>query len=218
MTSLTLADVRRAVEATWQDIVHWCAPKERIFDLSRPEQQIVFEFAARLRDTLRRLSGLPGWDRLFFDAARAGPFLAAGVDLAPIRLDTRQLLARPDGVSSSSCVDIAIAVEVLRASNQVIEFDADGMPRHQRWIPQSLTSQGRDLDTRVRTFEALSETRCEGYLFVLYSNRSGRRTPVDARQVASWATWHQASGTLLWASRHFRAKDAPPSSPLPPRF
>jgi hypothetical protein len=216
--SLTLADLRRAVEATWQDIISWCARKERIFDLNRPEQQILFELAVRLRDTLRQLSGLPSWDRLFFDAAAAGHFLAAEWDRAPIRLDARQLCARPDGIPPSGCVDIAIAVEVLRASNQVIEFDADGRPRNQRWIPQSLTTQGRNVETRVRTFEDLSEARCEGYLFVLYSNRSGRRTPLEMRQVASWATWHQASGTLLWASRHFRAKDAPPSSPLPPRF
>lgn len=212
MASLTLADLRHAVDATWQETLGWCVRKERIFDLPRPEQQVLFELGTRLRDTLRRRAGLGSWDRLFFNAAAASAGAEDQLESAPIYIDPRQLCAGQE--AASACIDIVVSVEVLRGCDPVVEFDPNGQPRHQRWVPRSLLSQGRVVDSRARAFEHLSEARCEGFLFVLYSNRSGRQTSVDTRQVVSWATWRQAGPTLFWASRHFRARDAAPSSPV----
>lgn len=210
MQRLTLNQVRRVVQSTWEEVVNWLEAKPRIFSMPHPEQQILFELACRLRESVRSLSNNPVWDRLYFDcAAQAfGPLALADAvgRRPPVYLDTRQLFGVGDRRRVPETPDVAIAVNVLRAAVENLELDEDGRPRQQAWMPTSLTSQGWLLEENVRQFEALARQGCDGYVFVLYCNQARRLTAVDRREVASWASWHVVDDTLMWASRHFRAK------------
>lgn len=206
---ITLPSLRRVVEATWDDVTRWFIAKPRIFALPHPEQQILFEYADRLRASIRSLCGNHSWDRLYFDSSSA---TLGGYPLAhlvtrrpPIYVDTRQLFGLTSGTRDASAPDIAIAVQVLRSSSELIDMDDDGRPRHQAFLPTSVRAQGKLLEEHVAQLEELSQGACDGFVFVVYSNEARRRTAVDLREVASWASWQQPTDTLWWTSRHFRA-------------
>ena len=207
---LSLQQLRRVVQTTWEEVTRWLEAKPRIFSLPHPEQQILFELGCRLRESIRSLSANNNWDRLYFDSASLtfGPLAVANAvgRRPPIYLDTRQLFGITDSRRSAEAPDIAIAVHVLRSADEIIDVDDDGRPRHQTWMPTSMTSQGWLLEENVRQFDQLSRKGCDGFVFVVYSNAAKRSTAVDRREVASWASWKQLTETLSWASRHFRAK------------
>lgn len=205
---VNVQSLRRVVEATWDEVTRWFSAKPRIFSLPNPEQQILFEYADRLRASIRTLCGNQAWDRLYFDSSSA---TLGGYPLAhrvtrrpPIYVDTRQLYGLTSGTRDASSPDIAIAIQVLRAASELIDLDEDGRPRHQSWMPTNIRAQGKLLDEQIEQLEELSRGACDGYLFVAYSNEARRRTAVDLREVASWASWQPAGETLAWASRHFR--------------
>ena len=207
---ITLQSLRRVVESTWEDVAQWFGAKPRIFSLPHPEQQVLFEYADRLRASIRSLCGNHGWDRLYFDSSSA---TLGGYPLAhmvtrrpPIYVDTRQLFGLTSGVRDANTPDIAVAVQVLRSSSELIDMDEDGRPRHQSWMPTSVRAQGKLLEEHVEQLEELTLGACDCFLFVVYSNEARRRTAVDLREVASWASWHQPNDTLWWTSRHFRAQ------------
>jgi len=192
--------------------------KPRLLALPRPEQQIGFEYACRLREALRAASRYPKWDRLFFDGTNSIASETTHVDgvgrRPPIYLETHQLIGRPPNVAPDSVLcDFAAAIHVLRASHELLDLDEDGRPRHQLWLPQSMLLQGARLEEQVREFEHLAERGVEGYLFALYLNQANRRTAVDSRAVASWATWGELAPGLFATSRRFRVHSSRSSSP-----
>lgn len=216
MSGLTPEQLRRVAERTWEEVTSWLVAKPRICEMTRPEQQILFEYSTRLRQSVRSLAHMPAWDRLYFDgsAATLGALPPAALvrRKPPIYLDTHQLLGRaPHEARSATAPDLAVAIHVLRASEEVIELDPDGVPRHQSWMPSSLRAQSWLIDEDVRQLERLADDGVEGYLFVVYSNAAGRHTAVNAREIASWASWTQYSPELWWASRHFRARGPRPA-------
>ena len=68
---VTLQSLRDLVQGTWQDVARWFVAKPRIFALPHPEQQILFEYASRLRAAIRANVGDAHWDRLYFDASNS---------------------------------------------------------------------------------------------------------------------------------------------------
>jgi hypothetical protein len=205
---LTLPQLRDLVQAAVEDLAAWCVAKPRLFDLPRPEQQIQFELACRLRDSLRTRAANPSWDRLYFDASEPAPHTSGlAASRPPIFVDTRQLFGTVStGVRSATEPDIGLAVHVLRSSKSSLDLDENGVPLQQAWLPRSLLVEGAALEERVAQFERLSHSACDGVLVVIYANDARRRTAVDARVVASWASWQTPLDTLWWTMRHFRAK------------
>ena len=202
--------VRNIVEGTWEEVTQWLAAKPGIFTLPHPEHQIAFELADRLRRALRHLIGDHSWDRMYFDAT------TLTVDRVPVPLegrrppifvDTRKLFGLAQHAHrDANAPDLALSIQVLRSTPELLELDEDGRPRRQSWTPTSLKRQGWLLEEHVTLLEAHSASACDGYLFVAYSNEARRRSSVDLREVASWASWHRPSETFWWATRHFRAK------------
>jgi hypothetical protein len=210
-TGLTLAQLRRVVQNSWEELVGWLLAKPRILELPHPEQQILFELGCRMRGTLRSLVGDVSWDRMVFDASSSTLGAHANADAfgrrPPIYIDTRHLF----GVGASerrttAKPNLAVSVCVLRSCRAALEVDDDGRPKNQTFLPTSVRTQGWLLEEHVRQLEELELEPCDGFLFVVYSNSARRRTAVDTREVASWASWQTPSDTLWWASRHFRAK------------
>jgi hypothetical protein len=206
---VNVQSLRRIVETTWDDVARWFTAKPRIFSLPHPEQQILFEYADRVRAGIRSHTRNHSWDRLYFDGSSA---TLGGYPLAhmvtrrpPIYLDTRQLYGLTSGARDATAPDIAVAIQVLRSTSELIDLDDDGRPRHQSWMPTNIRAQGMLLEQHVEQLEELSRGACDGFLFVVYSNDARRRTAVDLREVASWASWQPAGETLYWAARHFRA-------------
>ncbi len=211
--AVNVQTMRRVVEATWDDVTRWLVAKPRIFSLPHPEQQILFEYADRVRASIRSVCGNHSWDRLYFDSSSAtlGGFpLAHMVARRPaIYLDTRQLYGLTSGARDASNPDVAIAIQVLRSASELLDLDEDSRPRHQSWMPTNIRAQGKLLEEHVEQLEELSQGACDGFLFVVYSNEARRRTAVDLREVASWASWQQPTETVWWTSRHFRAYRKP---------
>ena len=210
---LTLASLRDVVDGVWQEVAHWLMQKPRIFSLAHPEQQILFEYASRLREALRATAGQPRWDRMYFDASTVS--LGSGAvshvigRRPPLYIDTRRLFGLSDHEPrSAEHADLAVSIQVLRAAPAQLALDEDGRPQSQRWMPVSLRVQDFLLQEHVTELERITSSPCDGTLFVVYSNESGRRTGVDAREIASWASWHQPAPTFWWASRHFRARNS----------
>ena len=196
---------------TWGDLVVWFSAKPRLFRLPRPEQQVNFELACRLRERLRRDADLPHWDRLYFDGVschltEATHSEAVGHSV-PIYLDAYHLFGSRER-RDESMPDIAIAVHVLRSSHELLDIDEDGRPRHQNFLPQSMAVQGWQVDEQVRAFETMAEQEVASFLFVIYSNQARRTTAVEKRDVASWAAWNEVDPTLWWCSRYFRQRGA----------
>jgi hypothetical protein len=206
---LTLSQLRDTVQSTMEDLAAWCVAKPRLFELPRPELQIQFELGARLRETLRNRVGNPSWDRLYFDAGDPLPNVPSGVARAPIFVDTRQLfgvVGTDNRDRTAAEPDLAIAVHVLRSSRPTLELDENGIPTQQTYLPRNLLTEGVVLEERVAHFERLSRALTDGALLVIYSNEARRRTAVDTRDIASWASWQTPLDTLWWTVRHFRAK------------
>jgi hypothetical protein len=206
----TLAQVRNVVEGTWEEVAHWLSAKPGVFTLPHPEQQIAFEYADRLRRAIRHMVGNHNWDRLYFDATTLS-FERAPMPFdgrrTPIYVDTRQIFGVPQqAVRDPAAPDLAVSIQVLRSAPEMLELDDECRPRRQTWMPVSLRSQGWLLEEHVALLQAYAEATCEGYLFVAYSNEARRRSSIDHREVASWASWHRPSDTFWWATRHFRAK------------
>jgi len=204
-----LSEVRALVEGTWNEVARWLAAKPGIFGLPHPEQQIAFEYADRLRVAIRQSLGVPSWDRLYFDASSVsldGAAMPIVDRRAPIYVDSRQLFGLPAHASrDANLPDLAASVQVLRSAPEAFELDEDGRPR--RGVsPSSIRDQGWLLEQHVAHLDELSGNACDAFLFVVYSNDARRSTAVDRREVASWASWHQLSNSLFWASRHFRAR------------
>lgn len=204
---ITLARLRDGVQETLDDLSAWFVAKPRLFRLARPEQQIQFELAARVRDKVREMAANPSWDRLFFDATPPGLVEDGAGRPPPIFVDTRQLFGVVNAQQREpTAPDVAIAVHVLRGAPETLTLDADGAPTSQPWIPTNLRTQGLWLEQRVLQFERLARECCDGVLLAIYTNDSARRTAVDAREIASWASWQKPVRNLWWAVRYFRAK------------
>jgi hypothetical protein len=205
---LTLTQLRDLVQTTIEELAAWCVTKPRLFDLPRPEQQIQFELGARLRETLRERLGNEAWDRLFFDASDPSPAaIASVVSRPPIFIDTRQLFGTVGAATRNAGEpDLALAVHVLRTNRERLELDENGVPTQQAFLPRSLLVESALLEERVMQLERLARVQADGVLFVIYSNEARRRTGVDTRDIASWASWQTPLDTLWWTVRHFRAK------------
>ncbi len=209
-TPLSLTQVRNIVEGTWDEVTRWFSAKPGIFTLPHPEQQILFEFADRLRRAIRHVVQNHSWDRMYFDATTV-TFERVPMPLderrAPIYVDTRQLFGIPNPAPRDDrAPDIAVVIQVLRSAPENLELDDDARPRRIAFSPTSLRLQGWLLEEHVQHLEQLSQNACEGFLFVVYTNDAHRRSAVDLREVASWASWQRPTETLWWATRHFRAK------------
>jgi hypothetical protein len=207
---LAVSQVRNLAEGAWDEVVRWFSAKPGIFTLPHPEQQILFELADRLRRAARHLVQNHNWDRLYFDATTV-TLERALVPLEgrrpPIYVDTRQLFGLgANAIRDHLAPDLALSVQVLRSAPELLELDDDGKPRKQSYGPASVKLQGWLLEEHVRHLEELSGTACDGFLFIVYSNDAQRQSPVDLREVASWATWQRSSDALWWSSRHFRAR------------
>lgn len=204
---LTLPALREVVDSCIADLATWFVAKPRLFDLPRPEQQIQFELAYRLRERLRERTNNPTWDRLHYDAADTGAAHAATVaQRPPIYVDARQLYGSVSSPRSPTEPDLALAVHVLRAVRAEIEFDENGNPSSQQSLPLPISVAGSLVEQRVTDFDRLSHNACDCALLVIYSNDARRRTAIDKREVASWASWQTPLDTLWWTVRHFRAK------------
>jgi hypothetical protein len=208
---LSLPQVRQMVDGTWDEVARWFSAKPGIFTLPHPEQQVMFEYADRLRRTFRHAISNHTWDRLYFDASaltlETAPLPFAVGRRPPLYIDTRQLLGIPTGAPRDpGAPDIAVSLQVIRSAPETLELDDDARPRRQNWTPLNVRVQGWYLEEHVRQLEELSLAACEGFLFVIYSNEARRKSAVDLREVASWASWQQPSETLWWAARRFRAR------------
>lgn len=207
---LSLPQLRNIVDGTWEEVTRWFAAKPGIFTLPHPEQQLLFEYADRLRRAIRHVVQNHNWDRMYFDATTV-TFERVPMPLderrAPIYVDTRQLFGIPTPAPRDErAPDVAVAIQVLRSAPENLELDDDGRPRRLAFTPTSLRLQGWLLEEHVQHLERLSQNACEGFLYVVYANDAQRRSAVDLREVASWASWHRPSETLWWAARHFRAR------------
>lgn len=206
---ITLPGLREIVDSCIEDLASWFVAKPRLFDLPRPEQQIQFELASRLRERLRERTSNPTWDRLHYDAADTGALHAASVtQRPPIYVDARQLYGSVSSPRNPSEPDLALAVHVLRTVRKELEFDDEGNPGGQTSIPLPIAVAGALLEQRVAEFDRLSREICDCALLVIYWNDARRRTAIDKREVASWASWQTPLDTLWWTVRHFRAKAA----------
>lgn len=206
---LTLPTLREIVDSCVEDLASWFVAKPRLFDLPRPEQQIQFELAARLRDRLREGTANPAWDRLHYDAADTGAAHAATVaQRPPIYVDARQLYGSLTSPRSAAEPDLALAVHVLRSIRKEVEFDENGNPTGHSSLPLPISVAGSLVEQRVIEFDRLSHQSCDCALLVIYSNDARRRTAIDKREVASWASWQTPLDTLWWTVRHFRARAA----------
>lgn len=206
---LTLPALRELVDSAVNELASWFVAKPRLFGLPRPEQQIQFELASRLREHLRECTANPSWDRLYYDAADTGAAHAATVaQRPPIYVDARQLYGSVSSPRSPAEPDLALAVHVLRSIRSEVEFDENGNPAGQTSLPLPISVAGSLLEQRVVEFDRLSHQACDCALLVIYSNDARRRTAIDKREVASWASWQTPLDTLWWTVRHFRAKAA----------
>jgi len=208
---LTLPALRDIVDSCVEDLASWFVSKPRLFDLPRPEHQIQFELAARLRERLRERTANPTWDRLHYDAADTGAAHAATVaQRPPISVDARQLYGSVSTPRTATEPDLALAVHVVRSIRKEVEFDENGNPSAQASLPLPISVAGSLVEQRVVEFDRLSYQSCDCALLVIYSNEARRRTAIDKREVASWASWQTPLDTLWWTVRHFRAKAARP--------
>jgi hypothetical protein len=204
---LTLPGLREVVDSCIAELATWFVAKPRLFDLPRPEQQIQFELAYRLRERLRERTSNPSWDRLHYDAADTGAALAATVvQRPPIYIDARQLYGSVSSPRSPLEPDLALAVHVLRTVRAEVEFDENGNPASQPSLPLPISVTGALVEQRVLEFDRLSHNACDCALLVIYANDARRRTAIEKREVASWASWQTPLDTLWWTVRHFRAK------------
>src|SRR5882724_3567680 len=205
---LSLLQFREIVQVCIEDVAAWCAGKPRLFDMPRPEQQVQFELACRLREALRQRTQNPTWDRLYFDASEAAPGVIAGTKARPpLFVDTRQIFGvTAPAPRSASEPDMGLAVHVLRSAPPSVELDDNGEPAKLTYSPRSLLVDGALLEERVAQLDRLSRASCDGTLFVVYANDARRFTAVDSREIASWASWQTPLDTLWWTVRHFRAK------------
>jgi len=211
---LTLSSLRDVVDSCIEELASWFVAKPRLFDLPRPEQQIQFELACRLRDRLRERTSNATWDRLHYDAADTGSAHAATVvQRPPIYVDARQLYGSVSTPRNAGEPDLALAVHVLRTVRKEVEFDENGNPAARAAIPLPIGVAGSLLEQRVTEFDRLSREACDCALLVIYSNEARRRTAIDKREVASWASWQTPLDTLWWTVRHFRAKAARLTNP-----
>jgi len=212
MTVLSVAELRQIVTDSWTEVALWFANKPRVFRLPRPEQQLNFELATRIRERIRRDAALPHWDRLYFDGAACllseSTHIEAVGHGVPIYIDAHQLygLNSRDRRDAHQMPDLAIAVHVLRSAHELLDVDEDGRPRHQNFLPQSLRVQGWKLEQQVQAFEQMAEQEVASFLYVIYSNQAQRQTVVEKREVASWAAWTEVDASLWWASRFFRQR------------
>jgi hypothetical protein len=206
---ITLARLRAGVQETIEELVTWFVGKPRLFQLARPEQQIQFELATRVRERIRAEAANRSWDRLFFDATPFNVVDDGARRPPPIFVDTRQLFGVLNHKREPTAPDVAIAVHVLRGAPEQLSFDANGVPTGQPWVPVNMRAQGMWVEQRVAQFERLSHECCDGALLAIYANDTGRRTAVDARDIASWASWQKPVADVWWAVRHFRAKVPP---------
>jgi hypothetical protein len=175
--------------------------------MPRPDQQIQFELACRLREALRQRTQNPAWDRLSYDAAQAPPGAIATKTRPPIYVDSRQLFGVTGTAGRTAAEpDLGLAVHVLRTAPASLELDDNGEPLKQRFLPSNLLVEGALLEERVAQLDRFSRASSDGALFVVYSNEARRRTAVDSREIASWASWQTPIDTLWWTARHFRAK------------
>lgn len=210
---LNPAQLRRIVENTWVELMTWLGGRGKLLDLPHPEQQILFELGFRLRENLRSMAQDPTWDRLFFDASSLSTSFLPLSELSGrrphLRVETRKLL----GVRRASLEhpDLAIELCMLRAADEIIDFDEDGHPRHHTWLPTPMDVQGRLIDESVNLLNTMSRRAAEGFLFVVYANQAQRETGVDTRSVASWASWNRVNESMSWASRHFKARPPTPT-------
>ncbi|MCC6663662.1 MAG: hypothetical protein IT375_07960 [Polyangiaceae bacterium] len=210
---MSLTQVRNLAEGTWEEVTRWFSAKPGIFTLPHPEQQLLFEYADRLRRAIRHVVGDHSWDRMYFDATTV-TFERAPLPLderrAPIYVDTRKLFGIPNPAPRDAAApDVAVVIQVLRTAPAALELDDDARPLRPGQPPTAVQLQGWLLEQHVQHLEQLSHAACDGFLFVVYSNEARRRSAVDLREVASWASWHQPSETLWWATRHFRARTLP---------
>jgi hypothetical protein len=205
---LTLAQLRETVQSSIDELAAWFVAKPRVFALARPAQQLQFELACRLRDRIRERTENPRWDRLHFDASD-GPWASPAIPSAkpPILVDARQLFgAIAADKRTATEPDVALAVHVLRAPPNSLDYDENGLPLRQAFAPDDLFRESVILEQRVGQFERLSHLNCDGALLVVYSNDARRRTAVDAREIASWASWQTPIDNVWWTARYFRAK------------
>jgi hypothetical protein len=207
------SEVRNLIQECWAHVLARLAVRPHLADLRRPEQQLLFEFATGLRRAVRHTAESPSWDGLVVDGLAMTDFLDVEPPLqgAPILLRTEGLLATEAGQLAAG--DIALAIHVLRAAPELLDFDEAGCPRHQLWTPTPMAVQGRLLEQRVAWCEAISEAGHEAWLGVVYFSVSGRRTGVESRQIASWASWQNITPTTLASSRRFRSRSSSPSRP-----
>jgi len=205
---LTLAQLRETVQTTIDELAAWFVAKPRVFAMRRPAQQLQFELAARLRERLRERTENPRWDRLQFDASEA-PSASPALPAArpPIYVDTRQLFGAVSADKRNPAEpDVGLAVHVLRASPSTLELDENGSPLGRAFGPEDLLLESVFLEHRVQQFERLSHHCADGALIVVYSNDARRKTAVDTREIASWASWQTPIDTVWWTARYFRAK------------
>jgi len=213
MNRLTPAELRNVVQESWTHLLARLAVRPHLAELRRPEQQLLFEFAAGLRRAVRHATAEPAWDGIVVDGAVMTEFLTEEPPIlgAPILLRTEGLLARDaDQVISG---DFALALHVLRAPRELLDFDDNGCPRHQTWLPVPMLAQGRVLEQRVEWCEALAESGHEAWLGVIHFSVPGRRTAIESRQIASWASWQSVSAAISATSRRFRSRGSSPSRP-----
>ncbi len=212
MSVLSVAELRQIVTDSWSEVVVWFTSRPRLFRLARPEQQLNFELACRVRERIRRDAGQPLWDRLTFDGAACQLSEATHIEAAghgvPIFIDAAQLygLSSRDRRDAHQMPDLALAVHVLRAAPELLDLNEDGYPRHHDYLPQNMRVQGWKLEEQVHAFELMSEREIASFLFVVYTNQAQRQTVVEKREVASWAAWTEIDATLWWTSRYFRNK------------
>jgi hypothetical protein len=209
MTVLSVAELRQIVTDCWSEVVVWFTTKPRVFRLPRPEQQLNFELATRIRERIRRDAGKPQWDRLYFDGVACtlseSTHIEAVGHSVPIYIDAHQLYGLGSRDRRDPLMpDLAISVNVLRSAHELLDLDEDGRPRHQNYLPQSMRVQGWKLEQQVQAFEQMAEQEVASFLFVVYTNQVQRQTVVEKREVASWAVWTEVDSTLWWASRFFR--------------
>ncbi len=207
---MTVTQVRNLVEGTWDEVTRWFSAKPGIFTLPHPEQQLLFEYADRLRRAVRHVVGDHAWDRMYFDATTVTherALVPLDERRAPIFIDTRKIFGIPSPAPrDDTAPDLAIAIQVLRTAPAQLDLDDDARLRRPGFTPTALHLQGWLLEQHVLHLERLSQSACDGFLFVVYSNDARRRSAVDLREVASWASWQRPSETLWWATRHFRAR------------
>jgi ATP-dependent Lhr-like helicase len=206
----------------YEQVLRLAVPTAR-FEPAVQEPLLVRRVERTEEDALRTIVG--GWLEAIGPVTAAGLAARIGVPETRVSIGLAQLEQqgaamrgryRPGATTEEWC-DRALLARIHRLTVGRLRREiepvtaADFMRFLFRW---QHVQPGTHLHGRQGVLEIVSQLQgvelparaWENGVFVVYSNEARRRTALDTRDIASWASWQTPLDTLWWTIRHFRAK------------